>query len=91
MNNPAIRIPEHVVSREVGGETVILNLESGTYFGLNAVGSRIWSGIMANDAPARIQAAVAKEFGVAEAQVERDMTDLIHQLLATGLAQQVPG
>jgi len=35
-------IPEGVVSREIEGETVLLNLESGRYFGLNAVGTRVW-------------------------------------------------
>ena len=32
---------ENVVSRELEGEAVILNLESGVYFGLNEVGTRI--------------------------------------------------
>ena len=30
------------VSSEVNGEAVALNLKSGVYFSLNAVGSRIW-------------------------------------------------
>src|SRR4051794_25151529 len=31
------------VSTDLGGEVAILNLEEGKYYGLEAVGSRIWS------------------------------------------------
>lgn len=35
-----LKIPDQVVTRQVSDETVLLNLESGTYFGLDPVGSR---------------------------------------------------
>ena len=35
-----ISISPQVVARELGGETVILDLSSGTYFGLDPVGAR---------------------------------------------------
>jgi hypothetical protein len=38
--NDHLRIPDGVATRQLGGETVLLNLETGTYFGLDAVGSR---------------------------------------------------
>ena len=38
-----VAISEDVVSRDLEGEAVILNLDSGTYFGLDRVGTRIWS------------------------------------------------
>ena len=31
-----------VICRELSGETVLLNLESGVYYGLDAVGTRVW-------------------------------------------------
>ena len=39
---PPFRIPEHVLSRELDDEMVLLNLDSGEYFGLNDTGTRIW-------------------------------------------------
>lgn len=36
-----INIPTHVMFREVGGETVLLNLDSETYFGLDDIGTEI--------------------------------------------------
>jgi hypothetical protein len=38
-----VRINDDVVFRELEGEAVLLNLETGVYFGLNEVGTRIWS------------------------------------------------
>ena len=38
--NDSVRIPDQVASRKIGDETILLNLETGTYFGLDAVGSR---------------------------------------------------
>ena len=35
-------ISSEVLSQEVNGETVLLDLEGECYFGLNEVGTRIW-------------------------------------------------
>ena len=35
-----------VICRELSGETVLLNLESGVYYGLDAVGTRVWQLLM---------------------------------------------
>jgi len=37
-----VTVPPHVIARRVGEDTVILDLASGTYFGLDPVGARIW-------------------------------------------------
>ena len=37
-----VNVPPEVMARTVGDETVILDLTSGTYFGLDPVGARIW-------------------------------------------------
>ena len=47
-------LSEDVVARVVGEETMLLDLASGTYFGLNPVGGRFWQlledGLSATDA-----------------------------------------
>jgi hypothetical protein len=35
-------VPPHVLIRRLDGESVLLNLESERYFGLNATGTRMW-------------------------------------------------
>ena len=51
-----------VMFQEVGGEAVLLDLASEQYFGLDPVGTRIWS-LIDGDAPlGRIHAALCSEF-----------------------------
>jgi hypothetical protein len=37
-----LRISETAVTRNLDGESVILNIDSGIYFGLDEVGTRVW-------------------------------------------------
>ena len=36
-------VPESVLVRELSGEAVLLNLDSGMYFGLEEIGYRMWT------------------------------------------------
>ncbi len=85
----AFDVPGHVVSRQIGGETVILNLESGTYFGLDVVGARIWQLIAEGKSVAETRAVMLVEFDVAEDVLDRDLEKLLrdlrdHHLLVPG-------
>ncbi len=77
----------NAVAREVGGETVLLDLDSGTYFGLNAVGGFIWSLIEKEPRSlAALADAVAADFDVTHDEALRDVTALAqafaeHELL----------
>ena len=42
-----LTVPEHVASRDLDGELVLLNYDSETYFGLDEVGTRIWEVLQA--------------------------------------------
>lgn len=78
-------IPATVVARQLTGETVILDLEKGIYFGLNAVGTRIWELLEQGQTPRHVCAVLAEEYEVAPADVERDALTLVAELLARGL------
>ena len=47
--NQTITLSPEVISQEVSGETVLLDLQSENYFGLDEVGTRIWQLINEND------------------------------------------
>ena len=76
---------ENVVSRELEGEAVILNLESGVYFGLNGVGTRIWALIQEHGSLRKVLEAMQQEYEVAPQELESDLLQLIEQLQARGL------
>jgi len=73
--------------QELGGEAVILDLASSTYFGLDAVGTRLWELLQQDTSVQRACAQLLKEFAVDAAQLERDVEDLLQQLAAAGLVQ----
>ncbi len=82
-----LKIPDQVVTRQVGDETVLLNLESGTYFGLDPVGSRFLELLQAEDALAAVIARMLEEFDVSETQLETDLLRLAEEMLASGLLE----
>lgn len=77
--NQTITVATEVTFQEMGDETVLLNLASGQYFGLNRVGTRIWQLLTEGQTPAGIIDTIAAEFDAPRADVERDT----HALLAT--------
>jgi Coenzyme PQQ synthesis protein D (PqqD) len=68
------------VSRLVGEETVILGLKGDMYFGLNPVGSRVWSLIQEPRTVAEVRDAILEEYQVEPAECERDVVDLLARL-----------
>jgi len=77
---------DDVVAREVGGEAVLLNLSSGTYFGLNDTGSMIWQLVDEDSASLEdICDAIEEEYDVAREDVERDVLALVEELVEHGL------
>ena len=80
-----VSIPAQVMARTVGDETVILDLASGTYFGLDPVGARIWGLMGESKTLAEICGQMLEEYEVSREDLERDTLKLAHELAAQGL------
>jgi coenzyme PQQ synthesis protein D (PqqD) len=80
-----VAISEDAVFKELDGEAVILNLESRTYFGLNAVGTRVWTLLQEHGSLDDVFQALCQEFEVDPAVLERDLVGLVEQMRAKGL------
>lgn len=85
MTDHAYCIPDHVVLRQLGDELVLLDLESGTYFGLDPIGARILHLLQQGETAAAIGRDLAGTYDVDAATARQDTLDLIAQLLAQGL------
>jgi hypothetical protein len=75
------------VSSDLAGESVILNLKSGTYFGLNEVGSTIWSLIQEPKSVGEICQTILQEYDVELQTCERDVQALLNDLLTAQLIE----
>lgn len=75
-----VAIPAAVMAREIGGETVILDLDGGTYFGLDAVGTRIWQLLGEGKTLAEVCDAMIAGYEVSRSDIERDVIALAESL-----------
>ena len=77
-----------VLSQEVHGELVLLDLDGEQYFGLNEVGRVIWDELTSGQRLGAILDALVKRFDVHPDRAEQDLEDLLGQLLAHDLIRQ---
>jgi tetraacyldisaccharide-1-P 4'-kinase len=80
-----VRVPQEVVTREVGDETVMLHLANGTYYCVDPVGARIWQLLAEGRTLAQVCDTVMEEYEVQRAELERDVLDLVANLEKHGL------
>ena len=83
----AIRVSKDVLAQELAGETVILDLASENYFGLNEVGTRVWALIGEGLEPAAVVDALLEEYEVERAVLVKDVDDLLERLREAGLIE----
>lgn len=79
-----------ILSRILDGEAVLLDLASGTYFGLNPVGSRVWELISASKTVGEIRVVIQQEFDVTDDVLTRDLDELFTTLEKRGLIRVGP-
>ena len=82
-----IRIPEAVLARQVGDETVMLDLARGTYFGLEPVGARIWQLLGEGRTLEQVCEVMTAEYEVSRDDAERDLLSLVQELVRQGLIE----
>ena len=74
------RIRDDVLTAQLQGEAVLLDLQTKRYYRLNATGARIWKGLQDLQQPDEIVDALVGEFEVdratAQAETERTLDDL---------------
>lgn len=81
---------EQVIVRELSGESVILDLKSGSYFGLNGVGTRAWM-LMAQGASLRdVNAALTDEYDAPATVIQQELLRFAGELCDHGLCHITP-
>jgi len=83
--NQNISLSPDVISQEVSGETVLLDLESENYFGLDEVGTRIWQLIKETNDLQAIYSTLLEEYDVSEDRLQQDLDTLLAEVTGLGL------
>jgi len=85
VSSTRISVPEQVVHRAFGEQTVLLNLATGQYHGLNATGRRIFELLSERGSTDGVAAQIATEYEIDEALAASDLDDLCTALTERGL------
>jgi hypothetical protein len=80
-----LTVPPQVMSRMVGDETVLLDLASGLYFGLDGVGQRIWRAVADGKKLSETVDIIVAEYDVDQNQATADVLQFAGTLLERGL------
>lgn len=82
-----VTVPQHVVYRSFPSETVVLNLQTGKYHGLNPTAGRMLEALAQADSVRDAAEAAARDYDQPLETTERDMCDLCSALLERGLIE----
>ena len=82
-----VRVPEGVLFHNLQGEAVILNLNTGVYFGLDPVGTKIWHLLQEQQSPQKVLDSLLTEYEVSKNQCAQDLLSLLVLLKEKGLLE----
>ena len=80
-----IQIPEDVLFHDLDGEAVLLNLENGKYYGLDRLGTEIWTMLSEHGQVALAYQAVLDSYDVEPERLQTDLLALLEKFTEQGL------
>jgi len=78
-------IPDEVLTAQLEGEAVLLDLQTKRYYRLNATAARIWKGVEDRLEPNQIVSVLMEEFAVAQTTARAETDRTLRDLRARGL------
>lgn len=82
-----VTIPSTILCQTLEQDMVLLNLSTGTYFGLDPIGSRMWQHLQKDGRLQSVLARLLEEFDVEADRLTRDLLQLVASLHAHGLVR----
>lgn len=74
---------------EIDSEAVILDIQSGIYYGLNDTGNQIWHWLQTPKTSSELLDLLLKEYDVILEQATDDLQNLLQEMVKTGLIKTV--
>jgi hypothetical protein len=84
-----VKQADNLVSCELDGETALMNLENGEYYGFDFIGSRIWALIEEDHSVFELCALLSEEFEVEPSQLELHVLTFLEELAQNNLVMVV--
>ena len=80
-------VSRDLVTADLGEEIAILYLENGVYYGLDAVGARIWDLIQDPKRVGEVRDSILAEYDVEPDRCKSELLDLLEELASQGLVE----
>ena len=84
-------VPETVLFRELDGESVLLNLKTESYLGLDRVGTRMWAVLTTQPSIQAAYDVLLAQYDVAPDVLRRDVENLLEHMFEHGLVELKDG
>ena len=81
--------PDSVLVRELAGELVLLNLDTESYFGLDEIGTRMWTVLLSAESIEAACSVLAAEYEIEPGELRRDLADFVDELARAQLLHVV--
>ncbi|TNF70841.1 MAG: PqqD family protein [Acidobacteria bacterium] len=82
-----VSVPQHTLFRELADEAVLLNLASGTYFGLDETGTSFWQALTTTGSIQEAYDLLLSEYEVEPEDLRHDLSGLLDKLIDHGLVE----
>jgi len=86
LHSVVVATPEQV-SCALGDESAILNMKNCVYYGMNAVGTRVWNLLGEPKSVGQLRDVLLDEYEVESARCEQDLLQLLEQMRTEGLIE----
>jgi hypothetical protein len=83
-------VPKHVLIRHLDGESVLLNLQTERYFGLDSTGTRMWQHLAESPSIKDAYEKLLEEFEVEPVLLRSHLSELLSNLVQNGLLNVEP-
>jgi hypothetical protein len=84
-----VQVPPAVLFRNLEGEAVLLNTVTGNYYGLDAVGTRMWQNLSQAGSVRQTYDALLREYDVAPERLQADLIAFVDKLCDKALLTRV--
>ena len=84
-----VEISDGVIWRDLGGDIVILNVETGVYFGLDGSGGQIWRELAKHGSIEKTFESLQQQFDAEPDELRRDIDEIVNQFVQKRLVRLI--
>jgi Coenzyme PQQ synthesis protein D (PqqD) len=82
-----VKLANDVIFQDLDGEAVLLNMRTEIYFGLDAVGTRIWQLLEKHADVRTVSQLLLEHYDITEDQLQNHLLEFIEKLQSKGLVE----